>query len=187
MNHLLKVFFAFLVIFGVYYYLDNSLERVQDTTIKNLTYVMQGDNRNPAYKKQQEKRLDIMLSSMEKGGFNINENLLTALKNNSYIHNIQWEVNKQGYRGLDEVILNFELVKGKFKILVKISFFVIPKPSIVNFLSNPSISKLYPLLSIEISANGKTAKFTDSRAYETLVTFYNEKACQSFLKRLGVH
>lgn len=164
MNHLLKVIFAASVIFGTYYYMDNSVERVQDTTIKDLTYVMQGDNRNPAYKEQQEKRLDVILEKMEQGGFDIDKNLLDALEDNPYIHDLQWNVKEQSYRGLDEVILNFKLVDGKFKVPTKVTFFIIPKPSAINFISNPSIAKLYPLLAIEISANGKTAKFTDSRA-----------------------
>jgi len=187
MNHFLKVIFAASVIFGTYYYMDNSLERVQDTSIKDLTYVMQGDNRNPAYKEQQEKRLDIILNSMKKGGFDIDENLLDALENNSYIHDLQWSVKEQAYRGLDEVILNFNLVDGEIKVPVKVTFFVVPKPSALNFINNPGISKLYPLLIIDISANGKTAKITDSRAYMTLVTFYSEEACKSLFKSWKRH
>lgn len=187
MNHLLKVIFAASVIFGTYYYMDNSVERVQGTTIKDLTYVMQGDNRNPAYKEQQEKRLDVILEKMEQGGFDIDENLLDALENNPYIHELQWKVKEQAYRGLDEVILNFKLVDGNIKVPVKVTFFVLPKPPAINFISNPSIAKLYPLLAIEISANGKTAKFTDSRAYETLVTFYSEEACKSLFKSWKRH
>ncbi len=187
MNHLLKVIFAASLIFGTYYYLDNSLEKVQDTTIKDLTYVMQGDNRNPAYKEQQEKRLDIMLNSMEKGGFNIDEDLLDALENNSYVHDLQWNKKEQVYKSLDQIILNFKLVDGEFKIPVKISFFVVPKPSALNFITNPNISKLYPLLAVEISANGKTATFDNSRAYELLVTFYNEEACKSLFQSWKKH
>jgi len=187
MNHILKVIFAVSVIFGTYYYIDNSIEKVQDTTIKDLTYVMMGDNRNPAYQEQQEKRLDIILEKMEEGGFIIDENLIDALENNSYIHSLKWTIKENEYRGLDEVILNFDLVDGEFKVPVKITFFVKPKPSALNFISSPDIARLSPLLVVEISANGKTVKFTDSRAYETLVTFYGDVACKSLFQTWKKH
>lgn len=182
MYHLSKIILAILVIFSIYYYMDNSLERVQDTTIKNLTYVMLGDYKNPAYKKQQEKRLDIMLNSMERGGFKINENLLKALENNSFIQDLRWNVKERAFRGLDKVLLNFKLVDGEFVVPIKVAFFVIPKPSLMNFFSNPKVSKLYPLLSVEITANEKIVTLTDLKAYETLVTFYSEKACKSLFQ-----
>ncbi len=184
MNHFLKVIFAFSVILGSYYYIDNSMERVQDTTIKELTYVMQGDNRNPAYKKQQEERLDFILNKMKDGGFEIDENLLTALEKNSYIHNIKWNLKTNAYRGLDEVILNFMLGNQKIKIPIKITFFVVPKASLMKFISDLGLAKLYPLLVIEIENNGRTAKFTNNKAYEMLLVFYNNIASENFLKQV---
>ena len=181
MNHILKV------IFGTYYYIDDSVERVQDTTIKDLTYVMMGDDRNPSYQEQQEKRLDIMLEQMEKSGLPINENLLDALENNSYIENVKWNLQEKIYGGLDEVILTFDLVDGNFKAPIKITFVVTPKPSALTFLSHPDIARLYTLLSVEITANGKTAKFTGSRAYETLVTFYSNSECRNLFKAWKKH
>lgn len=180
MKHLLKVIFVIAVIFGTYFYIDDSIDKVKHTTIKDLTYVLMGDNRNPAYKEQQEKRLDIVLEKMENGGFDIDETFLDALENNSHIQDVQWSINKNAYRGLDKVVVNLKLVNNDLVIPTKISFFVAPKSSILNFISNPSFSKLYPLLSIEMNLNGKTIKYNDSVAYEILVTLYNEEASKSF-------
>ncbi|MEA2050947.1 MAG: hypothetical protein U9O56_09490 [Campylobacterota bacterium] len=85
MKHLIKVIFVTAIIFGTYFYIDDSMDKVKHTTIKDLTYVVMGDNRNPAYKEQQEKRLDTVLAKMEKSGFDVDETFLNSLKDNSYI------------------------------------------------------------------------------------------------------
>lgn len=81
---------------------------------------------------------------------------------------------------MDKVVVNLKLVNNDLVIPTKISFFVTPKSSILNFISNPSFSKLYPLLNLEMNINGKTVKYNDSVAYEILVTLYNEEASKSF-------
>lgn len=187
MNHLLKVIFTSSVIFGFYFYIDDSLEKVQNTTIKDLTYVMMGDTRNTAYKKQQEKRLDKVLNKMEKGGFDIDQTMLDALEKNSYIKDVKWLLKENEYRGLDQITLTYNLVDDGISIPINATFFTKPKPSALTFISDPNFSELYPLISIEVSANGKTAKFTDKQAYEMLVTFYNEVACKSLLKTWKKH
>lgn len=184
MKHLLKVVFACAVIFGTYAYLDNSLQRVQNTSIKDLTYVMMGDNRNPAYKKQQEKRLDFMLNSMKKGGFDIEKSMLESFENNTYIKNLEWNVKERSYKGLDMVTLNFKLSDNRISIPIKTTFLVKPKPSMLDSISQPDISKLYPLLAMEVTKNEKTVKFTDSQAYEILVSFYNETGSKAILSTL---
>jgi len=190
MNHFLKVVFAFSVIIGLYYYTDNSVEKIQNVTMKNLAYVILGDNRNPAYKEQQEIRLDKMLENMEKLGFNIDEGLLDALEENSYIHDIEWVIKSHDYRGLDNVILNFNLVNNKTKIPVKATFFVEPKPAPLEFFTDPHISKIAPMLAVEIGSKGKKLKFIDTKridnhAYVTFIVFYNEAATKSMFKELA--
>ncbi len=186
MNHLLKILFAVSVIVGSYYYTDNSMERVQHATMKNLAYAILGDDRNPAYKRQQEKRLDNMLEEIEKIGFDTNEELLHALDRNPYIQNIKWNI-KDGkhrdYIGLDSVILHFNLVDKNTNIPVTTTFFVKPKPSLVEFFGDPDFSRLAPMLVLEIGGKDKKVRIQD-RAYVIFVAFYNEETTKGIMKKL---
>jgi len=198
MKHFLKVILACSIMIGTYYYLDNSLERVQGATLQDLAYAILANNRNPSYKKQEEERLDITLEKMKSGGFDIDKGLLNALEDNSYIHDIKWvsishgnrgwdEVTK-GRGGLDNIILNFKVIDNNLSLQIKVTFFVNPKPFPFVFLSNPSISKIAPMLVVEITYKGKTVKYIDTEridnnGYISLVVFYSEEATKSMLKQ----
>jgi len=180
MKHLLKIIFAVSVAVGVNYYLDNSLEKVQNTTIKDLAYVMLGDDRNPARKEQREKRLDIALNKMEKNGIIINRSLLASLEENSYIKDLQWNTIADAYPGLDQITLNLNLSNNEFKIPVVITFLVKPKPSGLAAYTDPNISKLLAFLTVEVSNNGKSRKYSELEAFHQLQALYSESTTKSF-------
>ncbi len=182
MAHILKIVFALSVIFSVFYFADNSLEKVEDMSIKDVMYTTYSIEGTKEEIKGNEQRLDVGLDGMERGGFDIDIGFKEALETNPYIKNSKFMLIQSDLQGLEKAQVTFDFYNERIVIPVSIYVYIAPKSefTFTDILAIPRFAKIIPMTKVELNIQGNIMEYNELGVAEILPVFYNQEASKSF-------